>query len=58
MILWRKGRRVIECDVCDDEFEGEPGEEFEDFVARARRGGWKARKIGGEWVNGCPRHEV
>ena len=58
---------VFECDSCDETFDGEPGEEFADAWAAAKREGWRAKKIGGPWlraasgqineawVRGCPR---
>jgi hypothetical protein len=46
---------VFECDSCDETFTGEPGEEFVDAWASAKQEGWRATKIGEEWVRGCPR---
>lgn len=52
----RQGNRIlIECDSCDEVFEGGEGEEFAPVFARAKRDGWKARKVGNEWVHGCPK---
>ena len=46
---------VFECDTCDETFNGEPGEDFTDAWASAKRDGWKARKLADEWVRGCPK---
>ncbi len=46
-------KTVFECVSCDETFEGEPGEEFADAWASAKREGWRAKKIGEEWVRGC-----
>jgi hypothetical protein len=44
---------VFECDGCPDVLE--TGEvEFPDAMAEFRRDGWKAEKIGDEWIHLCP----
>jgi hypothetical protein len=58
MIRNAGGRIVIECDSCDDEFEGERGEPWPELWPRAKEEGWKARKVGRDFLHGCPRHEV
>jgi hypothetical protein len=54
MIDRQHGRVIIDCDVCDDTFEGQRGEEFESVWAGARREGWTTRKIANEWLHACP----
>ncbi len=50
----RQGNRVlIECDSCEEVFEGEEDEEFQQVWAAAKRDGWRTKKIGDEWVHGC-----
>lgn len=52
----RQGRRIlIECDSCDEVFQGEEGEEFADVWAGAKSEGWRTRKVADEWVHGCPK---
>jgi len=58
MIDTQHGKKVIECDSCDEVFEGEKGEEFAVVWASAKRDGWRTRKIANEWLHGCPRHGV
>lgn len=55
MIDRQGGRIVIECDSCDETFEGEVGAEFGETWADAKRDGWKTSKVGNDWVHGCPR---
>ena len=49
---------VIECDACDSVFdsgvEGCGSLEWEVVWPAAKREGWKARRIGGEWLQFCP----
>lgn len=52
----RQGRKVlIECDSCDQVFEGDDGQEFAEVWADAKRDGWSTRKIANEWLHGCPK---
>ena len=52
----RQGNKVlIECDSCDEVFEGHQDGPFEEVWPEARREGWKVRKIAGEWLHGCPK---
>lgn len=52
----RQGNRVlIECDICDQVFQGEEREDFAATWASAKREGWKTRQIAGEWLHGCPK---
>jgi len=55
MIDRQHGRVLIECDSCDEVFEGERGEEFKDVWNSAKRDGWTTRQIAGEWLHGCPK---
>jgi hypothetical protein len=51
----RQGLKILfGCDSCDEIFESEDREEFTSAWDRAKRGGWKAKKIGEEWVHGRP----
>lgn len=54
MIDRQGGKVLIECDSCDEVFEGEDREEFTAVWARAKREGWRTRKIAEEWLHGCP----
>lgn len=55
----RQGNKILfECDSCDEVFESDEDEDFSDAWARAKRDGWKCRKVGNDWVHGCERHEV
>lgn len=53
MIDRQHGHLVIECDCCDETYEGASAD-WEDVWPAAKENGWKARKIGGEWVHACP----
>jgi uncharacterized C2H2 Zn-finger protein len=55
MIDRQGGKVLIECDSCDEVFEGEPGDEFSLVWSSAKRDGWATRKIAGEWLHGCPK---
>lgn len=55
MIDRQGGRILIECDSCDEVFEGEHGAEWADVWPAAKRDGWTARKIAGEFLHGCPK---
>ena len=59
MTIQYRGRDIaVECDSCNEVLEGEKGELWETFWPRARRDGWKAKKIGVDWVHACPKHGV
>lgn len=47
-----KGVR-IQCDTCEKEFPDEPMP-FDYAWAQAKNEGWKAEKVGKDWVHGCP----
>jgi hypothetical protein len=55
MIDRQGGRICIECDSCDEVFEGEPRAEWAETWAAAKADGWKSKQIGGDWVHGCKR---
>jgi hypothetical protein len=57
-LQWRGRAGAIECDSCNEVYEGEPGEAWEDVWPRAKREGWKAKQIGKDWVHACPKHGV
>lgn len=56
MTIERRDRKVvIECDVvnCPDEVEGD---DWESLWRSVSASGWRAKKIGRDWVHGCPKH--
>lgn len=55
MIDQQKGRIVIECDSCSETHGGDEGDEFAAVWAEAKRDGWRTKKIGNDWVHGCPK---
>jgi rubredoxin len=55
MIDRQHDKILIECDSCDQVYEGEVGEEFTTVWSAAKRDGWSTRKIADEWLHGCPR---
>jgi hypothetical protein len=55
----RQGNRIlIECDSCDEVFEGDEDSEFSEVWSEAKREGWRSKKIGDEWVHGCGKCKV
>jgi hypothetical protein len=55
----RQGNRIlIECDSCDEVFEGDEDDEFAQVWNQAKRDGWRTKKIGSDWVHGCPKCKV
>jgi len=58
MIDRQNGKILIECDSCDEVFEGDEGEEFAVVWNAAKREGWRTKKIGEEWVHGCGKCRV
>jgi rubredoxin len=58
MIDRQGGRLIFECDTCDSTFEGEKGDEFATTWNAAKSEGWKAMKIGRDWVHACPDCEL
>lgn len=54
MIDRQHGFIVFACDSCDESFDsGE--DDFAEAWAEAKREGWCARKVAGEWLHGCPK---
>jgi hypothetical protein len=43
----------IECDSCDEVLDART-KDFSEARTIMQREGWKVRKIGGEWIHGCP----
>lgn len=54
MIDRQHGRIVIECDACDETFEGD-SDNWQEVWPAAKRDGWKSRQFGGEWLHMCPK---
>lgn len=54
MIDRQHGKIIIECDSCEAVFDNESNE-WKDVWAMASREGWTAKKIGKDWVHGCPK---
>ncbi|AXK79982.1 hypothetical protein DW352_05280 [Pseudolabrys taiwanensis] len=58
MIDRQGGRIVIECDSCDETFDGNSiegdGDDWQEVWPAAKAEGWTSKKIGNEWVHGCP----
>ena len=54
MIDRQFGEITFECDACDETLEtGE--EDWTQAHAQFRSEGWKAEKVGDEWVHTCPK---
>ena len=43
----QKGYLIIECDACGDVYEGD-ADDFQTFIAQAKREGWKKDAAGGQ----------
>lgn len=55
MIDWQKGGIVIvECDSCSEVLDTET-KDFDEAREVMKREGWKVRKVGREYLHGCPR---
>jgi hypothetical protein len=54
----QKGLVLIECDSCNEVFEGERGEDFGVTWATARGQGWKTHRVGKDWVHACVKCNV
>jgi Fe2+ or Zn2+ uptake regulation protein len=54
MIERDSGKMLFVCDECNEAFESEDGETFQDTWAAAKDDGWRARKLGNDWVHACP----
>jgi hypothetical protein len=54
-MIRRQGNRIlIECDSCEEVFEGEEDVGFGESFAEAKREGWRTRRIDDIWLHGCP----
>lgn len=53
MIDRQKGQLVVECDSCGKVLETETPD-FAEAREMMKREEWKVRKIGSEWLHGCP----
>jgi hypothetical protein len=53
MLDRQKGKIVIACDSCGAVFEAD-SDRWEEAWPEARRIGWMADKIGGDWLHHCP----
>jgi hypothetical protein len=52
MIDRQHNQIVIECDACENTFDGD-SLDWEVVWPAAKREGWKARKIADEWMHFC-----
>jgi hypothetical protein len=52
MVDLQKSRYVLQCDTCDELFEG--AEEYTDVWSWAKAEGWEARQVSGRLVLVCP----
>jgi hypothetical protein len=51
------GKLILSCDSCDAAYEGNSAE-WNEVWPEAKAEGWKAKKIGKDWVHACPDCEV
>lgn len=58
MIDRQHGKIIIECDSCGEIFEGRDDAEFAQVWSAAKRDGWRSRKIGNDYVHGCPNCKI
>lgn len=54
MIDRQHGRILIECDSCEEVFEG-ASDDWQEVWPAARREGWKTNLLAKEWLHGCPK---
>lgn len=54
MLDRQKGVLIVECDACGDVLDTET-KDFDEARACMQREDWKVRKIGRDWIHGCPR---
>jgi len=55
MSIERNGKRItMFCDNCSEEADNDATEEWNDFWARQKREGWRAKKLKEEWIHTCP----
>jgi hypothetical protein len=50
----QRGVILFECDSCDEVLDTET-KDFDEALANLRRAEWSARKIGRDWIHGCPK---
>lgn len=55
MIDRQHNKILIECDSCNEVFEGHEHADWNDVWNGAKRDGWTSRKIASEWLHGCPK---
>ncbi|WP_439392362.1 hypothetical protein ACRQ5Q_22465 [Bradyrhizobium sp. PMVTL-01] len=53
MLDRQHGKFVVECDSCGDTLQTDT-RDFEEAREVMRLNDWKARKIGRDWIHGCP----
>lgn len=53
MIDRQNGDLVFECDTCGETLESGTSD-FNSAWNQAKRDGWRAKKVGTEWVHECP----
>lgn len=53
MIERLNGYVLFECDACPEELDTEE-DDFHAALAVFKRDGWRAEKVGAEWVHTCP----
>lgn len=54
MLDRQHGEFVVECDACGATLETET-KDFDEARACMQRNEWRVRKIGRDWIHGCPR---
>lgn len=54
MIDRQHGRLVVECDAYSAVLETET-KDFDEAREAMRREEWKVRKVGSDWIHGCPK---
>jgi hypothetical protein len=54
MIDRQHGKIVIECDACDETFQGD-SDDWKEVWPAAKREGWRTRTVGNEWIHMCPK---
>lgn len=53
MIRNVSGVLIASCNECGNETASEEGQDFHEFVQELKAGGWKIRKVEGEWEHVC-----
>jgi hypothetical protein len=53
MLDRQKGYLIIECDACGEVYEGD-ADDFQTFIAEAKREGWRMEPVGNGWMHTCP----